>query len=149
MILLNLYNDERFVSCDAQRHSLSPTNLCCVLTDGLIHKLAFEGGQMPLVQRIPKVGFKNIFSTTVAEVNVRDLARFDDGATVDVAALVTSGLVKGRFDVVKVLGDGALDRKLTVAAHRFSKGAKAKIEAAGGTVEIVPRRRVDGEPASE
>lgn len=117
---------------------------------GNIHKLAFEGGQMPLVRRIPKRGFTNLFATTVAEVNVRDLAKFDEGSTVDVAALVDRGLIKGKFDVVKVLGNGELDRKLTVKVHRFSKGAQAKIEAAGGTVEVVPEeRRVEAEGASE
>jgi len=120
---------------------------------GNIHKLAFEGGQMPLVRRIPKVGFNNIFALKVAEVNVRDLARFEDGATVTVTTLVDEGLLKGRFDVVKVLGVGELDRKLTVEAHRFSKGAKAKIEAAGGAAVVIPFRqddpRVEGQPASE
>ncbi len=120
---------------------------------GNIHKLAFEGGQMPLVRRIPKRGFKNIFAKTVAEVNVRDLARFDAGATVDVAALVEAGLVNGNFDVVKMLGKGELDKKLTVKVHRFSKGAKAKIEGAGGTAEVLPerpeQRLVEGESASE
>jgi large subunit ribosomal protein L15 len=104
---------------------------------GNIHKLAFEGGQMPLVRRIPKRGFSNLFAKTVAEVNVRDLAKFDDGAVVDVAALLQRGLVKGRFDVVKVLGEGELDKKLTVRVHRFSKTAFAKIEGAGGTAEVV------------
>ena len=116
---------------------------------GNIHKKAFEGGQMPLARRIPKMGFRNIFATKVAEVNVRDLARFDDGATVDVDALVAEGLVKGSWDVVKVLGNGELDgKKLTVRAHAFSKGAKAKIESAGGTAEVVPAR-VEGKAESE
>ncbi len=96
------------------------------------------------------MGFRNIFSTKVAEVNVRDLARFDDGATVDVDALVAEGLVKGSWDVVKVLGNGELEgKKLTVRAHAFSKGAKAKIESAGGSAEVVERGRVEGEAASE
>ena len=116
---------------------------------GNIHKLHFEGGQMPLVQRLPKVGFNNIFAKTVGEVNLRDLDRFDDGATVDVDALVGAGLLRHRFDVVKVLGSGELEKKLTVRVHRFSKGAKAKIEAAGGTAEVVPEGRVEGSPASE
>lgn len=116
---------------------------------GNIHKLNFEGGQMPLARRLPKQGFTNIFATKVAEVNVRDLAKFDAGTTVDVAALIGRGLVKGVFDQVKILANGDLDRKLTVRAHAFSKGARAKIEAAGGTVEILPSRRVEGEAASE
>jgi large subunit ribosomal protein L15 len=104
---------------------------------GRIHKLAFEGGQMPLARRLPKRGFKNIFAKKVAEVNIRDLNRFDAGSTVDVTALVESGLLRGGFDKVKVLGNGELDRKLTVKADAFSKGAQAKIEAAGGTAEVV------------
>ncbi len=117
---------------------------------GNIHKHAFEGGQIPLARRLPKMGFVNLFATKVAEVNVRDLLRFDDGATVDADALVAQGLIKGSFDVVKVLGNGDLGgKKLTVRAHRFSKGAKDKIESAGGRVEVVEIRRVEGESASE
>jgi large subunit ribosomal protein L15 len=119
---------------------------------GNIHKLHFEGGQMPLARRVPKRGFHNLFATEVAEVNVRDLAKFDEGSTVDVEDLMARGLVKGYFDEVKILGNGELDRKLTVAAHRFSKGAREKIEKAGGScVVLAPeeRRRVEGEAASE
>jgi len=116
---------------------------------GNIHKLHFEGGQMPLVQRVPKIGFNNIFSTAVAEVNVGMLNKFADDEVVDVEALVDARLVRGRFDVVKVLGDGELETKLTVKAHRFSKSAKAKIEAAGGVAEIVPERLVEGAADSE
>lgn len=115
---------------------------------GNFHKKGFEGGQMPLVRRVPKYGFVNIFSTKVAEVNVRDLARFDDGATVDADALAASGLLKRSYDVVKVLGNGELTKKLTVRAHRFSKGAREKIEQAGGRVELV-ERRAGGAAASE
>lgn len=116
---------------------------------GNFNKHSFEGGQMPLARRVPKMGFINLFSTKVAELNVRDLARFDDGATVDVDAIVAMGLVKGTFDVVKVLGNGELTKKLTVRAHAFSKGAREKIEKAGGRVEVVPGRNVAGEAASE
>lgn len=116
---------------------------------GNIHKLHFEGGQMPLVQRIPKMGFNNIFSTAVAEVNVGMLNKFADDEVVDVEALVDARLVSGRFDVVKILGDGELETKLTVKAHRFSKSAKAKIEAAGGAAEIVPERHVEGAVEAE
>ena len=116
---------------------------------GNIHKLNFEGGQMPLARRLPKRGFYNHFSTLVAEVNVRDLAKFDEGSTGDVEALVGRGLIKGKFHEVKVLGNGELDRKLTVKAHRFSKSAREKIEKAGGTAEVVEARRVEGEAASE
>ncbi|MBZ0118105.1 MAG: 50S ribosomal protein L15 [Sandaracinaceae bacterium] len=104
---------------------------------GNIHKRHFEGGQIPLQRRLPKFGFNNIFSVVVAEVNVRDLNRFDAGATVDADALRAEGLIKGRFDVLKVLGHGEIDRKLTVKAHKFSASARAKIEAAGGAVEEI------------
>ena len=104
---------------------------------GNINKRGFEGGQMPLMRRIPKFGFTNIFAARVAEVNVGQLARFGDGAVVDLQALRDAGLVKGRFDVVKVLGKGDLDKKLTVKVHRFSKGARAKIEGAGGAAEVL------------
>ncbi|MCB9593894.1 MAG: 50S ribosomal protein L15 [Sandaracinaceae bacterium] len=116
---------------------------------GRIHKRHFDGGQMPLVQKLPKVGFNNIFAKVVAEVNVRDLDRFDAGSTVDLEALVAAGLIQGRFDVVKLLGNGELDRKLTVQVHRYSKSAKAKIEAAGGTAQVLGEGRVEGGPASE
>jgi|SRR5690606_14803206 len=115
---------------------------------GNFHKKAFEGGQMPLARRLPKGGFVNLFALKVAEVNIRDLARFDDGATVDVEALASVGLLKGAFDVVKVLGNGELEKKLTVRAHRFSKGAREKIEKAGGRVEVV-ERRVEGGASRE
>ncbi|MCC6876248.1 MAG: 50S ribosomal protein L15 [Sandaracinaceae bacterium] len=104
---------------------------------GNIHKRHLEGGQIPLQRRLPKFGFNHIFSVVVAEVNVRDLNRFDAGATVDADALRAEGLIKGRFDVLKVLGHGEIDRKLTVKAHKFSASARAKIEAAGGAVEEI------------
>src|SRR5262245_12000388 len=81
---------------------------------GNIHKLHFEGGQIPLQRRLPKHGFHNIFAAKVVEVNVRDLNRFDAGSTVDADALRAKGLIKGSFDLLKVLGNGELDRKLTV-----------------------------------
>lgn len=104
---------------------------------GNFQKLGFEGGQMPLYRRIPKRGFHNLFAKNYAEVNVRDLARFDAGAVVDEAALREKRLVSGQFDGVKLLGNGELDRKLTVKVHAISEGAKAKVEAAGGSVEIL------------
>jgi large subunit ribosomal protein L15 len=104
---------------------------------GMFSKRGFEGGQMPLQRRVPKYGFNNPFSKKVATVNVRDLARFDAGATVDVAALRDRGLVRGVFDSVKVLGNGELDRKLKVQVHAYSKSAREKIEKAGGTAEVV------------
>lgn len=97
----------------------------------------FEGGQMPLHRRLPKVGFHNPFSRIVATVNVGRLARFEKGAVVDPAALAAARLVRGRFDSIKILGQGALDKALKVRAHAFSAGAKASIEKAGGTAEVI------------
>ncbi|MBK6576093.1 MAG: 50S ribosomal protein L15 [Sandaracinaceae bacterium] len=104
---------------------------------GNFQKLGFEGGQMPLYRRLPKRGFHNIFAKDFAEVNVRDLARFDAGSVVDEAALREKRLVSGKFDGIKLLGNGELDRKLTLKVHAVSEGAKAKVEAAGGSVEIL------------
>jgi len=96
----------------------------------------FEGGQMPLQRRLPKRGFNNIFAKEIAIVNVSALNdAFEDGAVVDLAALLESGLVRKELDGVKILGNGELTKKLTVKADAFSKEAKAKIEAAGGTAE--------------
>ena len=93
----------------------------------------FQGGQMPLVRRIPKRGFNNRFAKSVAVVNVSDLeAAFDAGAEVTLEAIRKLGLAKGRYDLLKVLGDGELKKKLTVSAHRFSASARQKIEQAGG-----------------
>ena len=97
----------------------------------------FEGGQTPLYRRLPKVGFKNPFSHAVAVVNLVDLKRFDSGSKVELTTLVESGLVKGAFDKVKILGNGELDRALTVRAHAFSARAKEQIEKAGGKVELI------------
>ena len=102
---------------------------------GYTSKLGFEGGQMPLHRRIPKRGFTNIFKKDYAVVNLADLERFDNGATVDEAALRSAGLVKGQNDGIKVLGNGKLSKKLTVSATKFSATAKQAIEAAGGTVQ--------------
>jgi large subunit ribosomal protein L15 len=94
----------------------------------------FQGGGSPLVRRVPKRGFTNIFGVTVAEVNVSDLEElFDAGATVTPEALKEIGFLKKRYDVLKVLGNGELTKKLSVSAHRFSASAKEKIEKAGGT----------------
>ncbi|HYC87810.1 MAG TPA: 50S ribosomal protein L15 [Thermoanaerobaculia bacterium] len=104
---------------------------------GFSRKLGFEGGQMPLHRRLPKRGFTNIFKKEYAVINLADLERFDNGATVDEAALRQAGLVKGQNDGVKVLGNGKLSKKLTVAATKFSATAKSAIEAAGGTVQEI------------
>jgi large subunit ribosomal protein L15 len=97
----------------------------------------FEGGQMPIARRLPKRGFYNHWTKHIAEVNVRDLDRFEAGSVVDVDALVAAGLVRKVGDGVKLLGNGDVDRALTIQVHKISKGAQAKIEAAGGTVELI------------
>ncbi len=97
----------------------------------------FEGGQTPIQRRLPKRGFTNSFAAVVAEVNVGELAVFAAGATVDADALVARGLVKGRFDRIKVLGDGEVTKALTVSAHAFSRAAAEKIEKAGGKVVLL------------
>ncbi len=98
----------------------------------------FEGGQMPLQRRLPKRGFNNIFAKEIAIVNLSALeATFEDGAVIDTAALLSTGLVKKELDGIKVLAHGELTKKFTVKANAFSKEAKAKIEAVGGTAEIV------------
>jgi large subunit ribosomal protein L15 len=97
----------------------------------------FEGGQTPLFRRLPKIGFKNPFTINVATVNIELLKRFDAGSVVDVDALVATRLVTGRFDTLKILGNGELDRALTVRAHAFSARAKEQIEKAGGKAEVI------------
>ena len=104
---------------------------------GYSGKRGFEGGQMPLHRRLPKRGFTNIFKKDYAVVNVSDLERFDNGASVDEAMLRQAGLVKGSHDGVKVLGDGELSKKLTVSATQFSKSAKEIIEKAGGSCQEI------------
>jgi large subunit ribosomal protein L15 len=104
---------------------------------GFSRQPGFEGGQMPLHRRLPKRGFTNIFKTDYAVVNLSDLERFDNGATVDETALRQAGLVKGQHDGIKVLGNGKLSKKLTVSATKFSATAKSAIEAAGGTVQEI------------
>ena len=100
-------------------------------------KAWFEGGQMPLQQRVPKRGFHNKWRTDVEIVNVKDLAKLDDGATVDRESLENAGLIRGtRGAVIKVLGNGDAPSNLTVKVDRVSGSAKAKIEAAGGSVEL-------------
>lgn len=97
-------------------------------------RVGFEGGQMPLYRRLPKRGFKNRNTKEIVGINVGALNRFEDGAEVTIAALVESGLVSNPKDGVKILGNGELTKKLTVKVTAVSEGAKAKIEAAGGTV---------------
>jgi len=104
---------------------------------GFSRQPGFEGGQMPLHRRLPKRGFTNIFKRDYAVVNVSDLERFDNGATVGEAELRKAGLVKGQHDGIKVLGDGKLSKKLTVSATKFSATARKQIEAAGGTCQEI------------
>jgi large subunit ribosomal protein L15 len=98
---------------------------------------AFEGGQTPLQRRLPKRGFTNIFKREVAVVNVAALNRFEDGTEVTVQLLKNEGLVRGNPDSVKILGQGDLERTLSVKVNAFSKAAAEKIAARGGKVEVV------------
>ncbi|MDU2903072.1 MAG: 50S ribosomal protein L15 [Veillonella sp.] len=98
----------------------------------------FEGGQMPLYRRLPKRGFNNVFAKQYAEVNVEQLNRFEDGATVDPVALIEAGILKNVRDGIRILGNGTLETKnLTVIANGFTKSAEEKIAAAGGKVEVI------------
>jgi large subunit ribosomal protein L15 len=96
----------------------------------------FEGGQMPLHRRLPKRGFANIFKKKIAVINIRDLERFESGSIVDEAALIRAGLVKGRRDGIKLLGQGEIKIPLTIKVNWVSKNAREKIIAAGGNVEV-------------
>ena len=104
---------------------------------GGMGKLGFEGGQTPLARRLPKRGFTNINLKEFAVINVSQLNNFADGAEVTPAVLKEMGLVKNAKDGIKVLGEGELEKKLTVKANKFSKSAAARIEKAGGTVEVI------------
>lgn len=100
-------------------------------------RLGFEGGLMPLFRRMPKRGFNNINRKEYAIVNLETLNKFEDGAEVTPALMVEAGIVKNEKDGVKVLGNGELNKKLTVKANKFSASAKAAIEAAGGQAEVM------------
>ncbi len=104
---------------------------------GGYHKLGFEGGQMPLVRRIPKRGFTNIFRKVYEVINVGDLSEFKSGAVVDSVALREKGLVSRKKLPLKILGEGDLSVGITVKAQRFSKSALEKIEKAGGKAEVI------------
>ena len=97
----------------------------------------FEGGQMPLYRRLPKRGFTNINSKTIIGINVSALEKFENDSVVTVETLLESGIVKNPRDGVKILGNGELTKKLTVKVNAFSEGAQAKIEALGGTCEVI------------
>jgi large subunit ribosomal protein L15 len=103
--------------------------------------VTFEGGQMPLVRRVPKRGFNNRWALSVVVVNLADLEkRFNDGEEVNRDTLKARNLAKGQYDVLKILGNGELTKSLKVAAHRFSATAKEKIEKAGGAITILPAK---------
>ena len=108
---------------------------------GYSRKRGFEGGQMPIHRRLPKRGFTNIFRTEYSEVNVSRLAGLPAGAAVDPGFLWAKGLATHRGRPVKILGDGELQVALTVKAHRFSRSAVRKIEAAGGTAEVIEQAK--------
>ena len=97
----------------------------------------FEGGQMPLQRRIPKRGFNNIFAKVVVTVNVGDLEKFGEGSVVNANELINMGLIKRKFDKIKILGNGELTKSMTVKAQMFSKSAVKKIEAVGGKAEVI------------
>ena len=110
----------------------------------------FEGGQMPLIRRIPKRGFNNARHTVAyVGVNVESLNQFDNGARVDVEAIRKAGLANGPVKRVKILGDGELTKKLTVAAHAFSASAKTKIEAKGGACELISTKPAQPAPPAK
>ena len=100
-------------------------------------RIGFEGGQMPLYRRIPKRGFKNINSKEIVGINVSVLERFDNDSTVSIETLMETGIIKNPQDGVKILGNGELTKKLNVKANAFSETAKSKIEAVGGTCEVI------------
>jgi large subunit ribosomal protein L15 len=103
-------------------------------------RIGFEGGQMPLIRRIPKRGFNNAnFTTRYVPINLESLNHFKEGSIVDEAILRDAGLANGPVKLVKILGDGELTRKLTVKAHAFSASAKAKIEKLGGVCELIQK----------
>jgi len=106
---------------------------------GYRRKIGFEGGQMPLIRRLPKRGFNRPRKRVLACVNLRDLARFEEGEVVSPEVLKSRGLIKGRYDGVKVLAKGELHKALVVRAHAFSETARSKIEAAGGRCELLPQ----------
>src|SRR3954451_25260545 len=112
-------------------------------------RIGFEGGQMPLIRRMPKRGFNNTaFTTRYIPINLENLNQFDNGAAVDEAALRKAGLANGTLKLIKVLGTGELTKKLTVSAHAFSASAKAAIEKAGGTCNLITKPKAEPRAAA-
>ena len=106
---------------------------------GRANQIGFEGGQVPLVRRLPKRGFTNKFRIEYAIVNLKSLSKLKDGVTINPDLLKECGLVKGRGIPIKVLGDGELSRPLVIEAHKFSKTARQKIEQGGGQAKVISR----------
>jgi large subunit ribosomal protein L15 len=107
-------------------------------------RIGFEGGQMPLIRRMPKRGFNNAaFTTRYIPVNLNSLNQFENGATVDEAALRKAGAANGKLSLIKILGTGEVKKKLTVSAHAFSASAKAAIEKAGGTCNLITKHKAE------
>ncbi|KRM23317.1 50S ribosomal protein L15 [Latilactobacillus graminis] len=100
-------------------------------------RLGFEGGQMPLFRRMPKRGFKNINRKEYAVVNLNDLNRFEDGAEITATVLIEAGVVKNELSGVKLLANGELNKKLNIKVSKYSEAAKAAVEAAGGSIEVI------------
>jgi large subunit ribosomal protein L15 len=117
---------------------------------GNINKKHFQGGQTPIQRRLPKRGFNNPLADRILALNVGELEVFDAGADVSLDSLREKRLVRGRFDALKILGDGDLTKAITVTAHRFSKSAIAKIEKAGGKAVVIapPTKKTKTEPTS-
>jgi len=117
---------------------------------GGMGRLRFQGGQTPMQRRLPKRGFRNPFADIVAEINVGELEAFDAGATIDENVLREFGILRGRADKVKILGDGDLTKKLVIRAHAFSKGATDKITKAGGqAIVLAPPEPKPVQPKAE
>ena len=113
-------------------------------------RIGFEGGQMPLIRRIPKRGFNNArFGTRYLPVNLEALNQFENGARVDLETMRKAGLANGRGAIIKILGEGELTKKLTVSAHAFSASAKAKIEGKGGVCEFISQKKVQAPKKAE
>lgn len=100
-------------------------------------RLGFEGGQMPIQRRLPKRGFNNIFAQKVAQINVGQLEIFDNGTTIDEEDFIQAGLIKRKYDKVKIIANGDLNKNLVVKANAFSKAAIEKIQSAGGKAEVI------------